>query len=114
MGIDVDKLISFIEKTQPKQWERYLTIHQGDAKRKLTKRFDEEVIAHGMLHVLRNGIRDRGVTLKVAFFRPVSGLNEELQEKYEANQFNCIGIEEPVHGTVSRKCFSSVPTGSEA
>ena len=90
VGIDVDKLISFIEKTQPKQWERYLTIHQGDAKRKLTKRFDEEVIAHGMLHVLRNGIRDRGVTLKVAFFRPVSGLNEELQEKYEANQFNCI------------------------
>ena len=26
VGIDVDKLIAFIEKTQPKQWERYLTI----------------------------------------------------------------------------------------
>ncbi|CZQ91862.1 Hypothetical protein TFLO_1479 [Trichococcus flocculiformis] len=89
VGIDVDKLIAFIEQTQPKQWKRYLTIHQGDFRRKLVKRFDEEVNAHGMLHVLRNGIRDRGVTLKVAFFRPVSGLNEELQEKYEANRFTC-------------------------
>ena len=89
VGIDVDKLIAFIEKTQPKQWERYLTIYQIDAKRKLMKRFDEEVNTHGVLHVLRNGIRDRGVTLKVAFFRPVSGLNEELQEKYEANRFTC-------------------------
>ena len=89
VGIDLDKLIAFIEKTQPKQWERYLTIYQSDSKRKLMKRFDEEVNAHGMLYILRNGIRDRGVTLKVAFFRPVSGLNEELQEKYEANQFTC-------------------------
>lgn len=89
VGVDVDKLVAFIEQTQPKQWKRYLTIHRGDAKRKLIKRFDEEVNAHGMLHVLRNGIRDRGVILKVAFFRPVSGLNEELQEKYEANRFTC-------------------------
>ena len=89
IGIDMDKLIAFIEQTQPKQWKRYLTIHQGDFKRKLMKRFDEEVNAHGMLYVLRNGIRDRGVTLKVAFFKPVSGLNEELQEKYEANRFTC-------------------------
>lgn len=89
VGMDVDKLVAFIEQTQPKQWKRYLTIHQGDFKRKLVKRFDEEVNAHGMLHVLRNGIRDRGVTLKVAFFRPVSGLNEGLQEKYEANRFTC-------------------------
>ena len=89
VGIDVDRLISFIGQTQPKQWERYLTIYQIDAKRKLMKRFDEEVNTHGVLHVLRNGIRDRGVTLKVAFFRPVSGLNEELQEKYEANRFTC-------------------------
>lgn len=89
VGMDVDKLVAFIEQTQPKQWKRYLTIHQSDAKRKLIKRFDEEVNAHGMLHVLRNGIRDRGVILKVAFFRPVSGLNEELQEKYEANRFTC-------------------------
>ena len=89
VGIDLDKLVAFIGQTQPKQWERYLTIYQSDAKRKLMKRFDEEVNAHGMLYVLRNGIRDRGVTLKVAFFRPVSGLNEELQEKYEANRFTC-------------------------
>lgn len=89
IGLDLDKLISFIEKTQPKQWERYKKIYKEDARRKFLKRFDEEVHMHGMLHVLRNGIKDRGVPLKVAYFKPVSGLNYELQKKYEANQFTC-------------------------
>ncbi|WP_245671946.1 type I restriction endonuclease subunit R [Caryophanon latum] len=45
---------------------------------------------HGLLHVLRNGIKDRGVSLKVAYFKPVSGLNYDVIAKYEANQFTCV------------------------
>ncbi|MET1171696.1 type I restriction endonuclease subunit R [Paenibacillus amylolyticus] len=89
IGLDLDKLIAFIETTQPKQWERYKKIYKEDSRRKFLKRFEEEVQMHGMLHVLRNSIRDRGVSLKVAYFKPVSGLNYELQKKYEANQFTC-------------------------
>ena len=33
-----------------------------------------------MLHVLRNGIRDRGISLKVAYFKPVSSLNYETRQ----------------------------------
>ncbi|OJG27466.1 hypothetical protein RU98_GL002555 [Enterococcus caccae] len=88
-GIDLEKLITFIEKTQPKKWTRYQTIYREDSKEKLLKRLEEEVSTHGMLHVLRNGIKDRGVNLKVAQFKPVSGLNDTLQEKYEANIFTC-------------------------
>ena len=43
-----------------------------------------------MLHVLRNGIRDRGISLKVAYFKPVSSLNYETRQKYNANEFTCI------------------------
>jgi type I restriction enzyme, R subunit len=89
IGLDLDKLIAFIKETQPKQWERYEKIYNEDAHRKFLKRFEEEILMHGMLHVLRNGIRDRGVSLKVAFFKPVSGLNYELQKKYESNRFTC-------------------------
>lgn len=89
IGLDLNKLITFIEETQPKQWGRYEKIYKEDARRKFLKRFEEEVQMHGMLHVLRNGIRDRGVSLKVVYFKPVSGLNYELQKKYEANRFTC-------------------------
>lgn len=90
IGLDIDKLITFIQKTQPKQWERYEKIYKEDAQRKFLKRFNEEVQMHGLLHVLRNGIKDRGVSLKVAYFKPVSGLNYDVLARYEANQFTCV------------------------
>ncbi|WP_214779901.1 DEAD/DEAH box helicase family protein [Exiguobacterium sp. s22] len=89
IGLDLDKLINFIQATQPKQWERYEKIYKVDARRKFLKRFNEEVSMHGMLHVLRNGLKDRGVPLKVAYFKPVSGLNYDVLQKYDANQFTC-------------------------
>lgn len=89
IGLDLDKLIAFIQATQPKQWERYEKIYKEDVRRKFLKRFNEEVSMHGMLHVLRNGLKDRGVSLKVAYFKPVSGLNYDVLQKYDANQFTC-------------------------
>ncbi|WP_062109430.1 type I restriction endonuclease subunit R [Bacillus niameyensis] len=89
IGLDLDKLLNFIQETQPKQWERYEKIYKEDTRRKFLKRFNEEVNMHGLLHVLRNGIKDRGVPLKVAYFKPVSGLNYDVLEKYEANRFTC-------------------------
>lgn len=89
IGLDLDLLIEFITDTQPKAWERYQKIYGSDSSQKLYKRFEEEVSSHGMLHVLRNGITDRGVKLKVAYFKPVSGLNEDTLQKYNANRFTC-------------------------
>lgn len=89
IGLDLDLLIEFITDTQPKAWGRYQKIYGSDSPQKLYKRFEEEVSSHGMLHVLRNGITDRGVKLKVAYFKPVSGLNEDTLQKYKANRFTC-------------------------
>ncbi|HFQ3865054.1 TPA: type I restriction endonuclease subunit R [Enterococcus faecium] len=89
IGLDLDLLIEFITDTQPKAWARYQKIYGSDSPQKLYKRFEEEVSSHGMLHVLRNGITDRGVKLKVAYFKPVSGLNEDTLRKYNANRFTC-------------------------
>lgn len=89
-GLDLDQLLSFIEATQPKQWARYQKIYQENSREKFFKRFNEEVNTHGLLHVLKNGIKDRGVSLKVIYFKPVSELNELTQQQYEANHFACI------------------------
>src|SRR5699024_8763437 len=53
-------------------------------------RFNEEVMTHGLLHVLRKGIRDRGVNLFVMYFRPVSSISYDNLKLYESNRFQCI------------------------
>src|SRR5699024_2255092 len=75
--------------TQPKQWERYKRNYRDEAEKKLYKRFNEEVEAHGLLHVIRHGINDRGVRLKVAYFKPESTLNQDVIDKYNANVLTC-------------------------
>lgn len=87
-AIDMKKLIEFIKSTQPKEWERYVRNYK-EAEKKLYKRFNEEVEANGLLYVLRYGINDRGVKLRVAYFRPETTLNPDVIEKYEKNILTC-------------------------
>ncbi|MFU0789737.1 type I restriction endonuclease subunit R [Virgibacillus proomii] len=89
-GLDVPVLLSFIRETQPKSWKRYEKIYRTDAETKFLKRFNEEVNSHGLLHVLRKGIKDRGVSFKVVYFRPVSSLSYENIKQFESNRFQCI------------------------
>jgi len=88
-AIDMPKLISFIKTTQPKQWERYEKNYKVDSEKKLYKRFNEEVEAHGLIHVLRHGINDMGVKINVACFRPETTLNPGVVQGYEANILTC-------------------------
>jgi len=88
IGLSLDVLIDFVKETQPKAWLRYEKIYGQDLTRDMfLKRFNEEVASKGMLGVLRNGFKDRGVAFRVAYFRPVSALNDDILKKYEANRF---------------------------
>ena len=40
--------------------------------------------------MLRKGIKDSGCKFQLAYFRPASGLNEETQKLYAANQFSVV------------------------
>jgi hypothetical protein len=88
MAIDLPVLVEFIKKTQEKEWQRYETVYGGNAEKKLYKRFNEEVNTHGLIHVLRNGIVDRGVKIKVCYFKPESTLNPKSVENYNNNILN--------------------------
>ncbi len=84
-GLDLVALINYIKNTQPKQWQRYEKIIGKDPVGSFYKRFEQEVNQHGMLHVLRKGIQDRGVKFKVIQFKPSSTLNDETKQAYESN-----------------------------
>ena len=56
-----ESVIAFIKDSQPKAWERLVTIHQRKAKDNFITRLCKELDTHGMLHVLRHGVTDYGV-----------------------------------------------------
>ncbi|MCH5226777.1 MAG: type I restriction endonuclease subunit R [Muribaculaceae bacterium] len=84
-AIDMPVLISFIEKTQPKVWERYKNVYGDKAEKQLYNIFQQNVDTYGLIYVLRNGIKDRGIPIRFAYFAPASNLNSELVEKYNSN-----------------------------
>lgn len=84
-AIDMPVLIQFIANTQPKVWERYQSIYGEQAEKQLYKVFEDDVEAHGLIHVLRQGVKDRGMEIRFCYFEPASHLNDDLVEKYEKN-----------------------------
>lgn len=88
-AIDIENLISFIKASQPKQWERYIRNYKEDAENKLYKRLNEEIENNGLIHVLRNGINDRGIKISIAYFKPESSLNPDTLKLYNDNILTC-------------------------
>jgi type I restriction enzyme R subunit len=87
-AIDITQLIAYIKETQERAWTRYEKIYKEEAINKLYKRLNDEIDTNGLLHVLRYGITDRGVKLKIASFRPESTLNEKIIKDYQANRLS--------------------------
>lgn len=88
--LDSDCLIDFIQATQPKTWEKLQEQYGGNARSPFLKRVSAKIEKRGAVDVLRNGVKDRGCSFKLSYFKPVSGLNQELARLYEANQFSVV------------------------
>jgi len=80
-------LIEFIQETQPKQYKKLTEQYGDDTNNKLTKRISEQIESKGVIEVLRKGVKDRGNTFKLVYFKPKSGLNQEHQDLYKKNRF---------------------------
>ena len=80
-------VVDFLLATQPKEWQRLEQHHGAEVKPRFLARLSREIARRGALDVLRNGVKDSGCKFRLAFFRPASGLNEELQRLHAANLF---------------------------
>ena len=88
-AIDMPVLVEFIKATQPKMWQRYLNVYGDKAEKQLYTIFQQNVEQNGLVWVLRNGVKDRGMDLRFAYFAPASNLNIDLVERYRGNIFTC-------------------------
>lgn len=80
-----DSIISFLQTTQKKEWEKISKIHGEEVNNKILQRITKELESRGTLDVLRNGFTDYGCKFKMAYFKPESGLNPETVKLYKAN-----------------------------
>ena len=80
-------VVDFLLATQPRVWGKLRQHHGADVKPRFLGRLSREIARRGALDVLRNGVKDSGCKFRLAYFRPASGLNEELQRLHAANLF---------------------------
>jgi type I restriction enzyme R subunit len=90
-GIDTAELFAFIGATQSEEWEKVRKTHGSPeaAQRAFLDRLTRELDARGTVDVLRHGVVYAGVEkaeFSLAYFRPASGLNPELEKRYVANR----------------------------
>lgn len=89
-ALDAATLVNFVQTTQPKVWERFERMCNSDSTAKFAKVFNDAVDRLGMVAVLKHGFKHRGISFKVAFFKPESGLNESAADRYAKNVCRCI------------------------
>ena len=88
-GVDTAELFAFIGATQPDEWARVLTAYGGDpdeAQRGFADRLAKQLDQRGTVDVLRHGVVDRGPTIRLAYFKPASGITPELIARYGRNR----------------------------
>ena len=85
-------VVDFVLATQPAEWKKLEQHHGSAVREQFLGRLSAEIVRRGALDVLRNGIKDMGCKFRLAYFRPASGLNEEMRRLHAANLFSVVGV----------------------
>ena len=82
LGLYVNTLIDFIQQTQPKEWARFENQNKVDPVRKFCVAFNNACDSDGLIAVLRQGFKHRGIKFRVCYFKPESCLNQTATALY--------------------------------
>ncbi len=80
------RVVAFLEDSQPKLWVELREQHADELENLLVNTLCKELDLKGTLHVVRHGFKFYGRTLKLAYFKPAHGLNDEMLALYDKNQ----------------------------
>lgn len=84
-AIDVEYLFSFLETTQEKQINKLKGIYKSNYRSKVLQNLNRELGTRGSIDVLKHGIKDYGVKLQLAYFKPPTNLNPDQFILYKQN-----------------------------
>jgi type I restriction enzyme R subunit len=89
LGLDIVEVFRFIEETQLDELERLVRAHGGDeavARQRFSKRLAQQIDERGTVDVLRHGVRDQNVEIRLSYRKPAFGVAPELVAHYEGNR----------------------------
>ncbi|SBT40667.1 type I restriction endonuclease subunit R [Micromonospora auratinigra] len=89
LGFDTAELFAFIGATQPDEWDRLLAYHGNNpdvAQRQFAQRLANQIDERGPLDVLRRGVRDKGVLIRLAYFKPAHAITDDALKLFRANR----------------------------
>ncbi len=92
LGLDTNELFEFIKESQFDEWYELCTVYGNadEAERGFARRLDKAIGDDGLLHVLRNGVKDRGVRIRVAYFKPNLVPDDSVLKGYRANRLTVV------------------------
>lgn len=89
LGLYVNTLINFIQRTQPKEWARFENANKVEPINKFCMAFNTACDAAGLLYILRHGFKHRGISFRVCYFKPESTLNQTSAALWAHNKIEC-------------------------
>ncbi|WP_462418453.1 type I restriction endonuclease [Kytococcus sp. Marseille-QA3725] len=101
LGLFPDEVTTWLAESQPKQWEHLSARHGGEvlARQKVVQAVADAIDHRGTLSVLRDGLKNSGVNIDLATFKPASGLNPDTAVRYAANR---VAVVRQLHHSESR------------
>ncbi len=87
LAMDKNAVLAFIKDTQLDIWQGLCKRHgsESSAEAEFFKRLNSELNARGMIDVLRHGVVDLGISVRLAYFKPGSGRNKSATALYDKN-----------------------------
>ncbi|MEU6265896.1 type I restriction endonuclease subunit R [Saccharopolyspora shandongensis] len=93
IGLDTAQLFTFIGATQAAEWDELLSRYGNDAhaaQRGFARRLDQAINNDGLLEVLRKGVKDQGVRIRLAYFKPSLVTSDDVLDNYRANRLTVV------------------------
>lgn len=84
-ALDTKCLFEFLESTQEKKINRLKKIYKENYEQKIIDNLKKQLSARGSIDILKHGIKDYGVKLDLAYFKPPTNLNPEQFSLYQKN-----------------------------
>lgn len=85
LALDPIVLVRFLKDTQPKEWAKLASIYGAEAEAKVVQNIAGDLDQRGMLECVRHGVTDRGIKLRLAYFKPATRMNPETITLYGKN-----------------------------
>ncbi len=93
LGLDPGELFTFIGATQQQEWDELLSFYGDDAdaaQHGFLKVLDQQLQRKGLIEVLRSGVKDHGVKIRLVYFRPNLVLSDAVLDDYRANRLTVV------------------------